>query len=371
MSRLFSDESSEYLVKSSVVGGTLPMTIAGWIYRDEATGTATMLSFDDNSGGSYYQVGLGNDHRAKARARNGTTTTTTTAQSTTTDSTLNKWSHLAGVFASTTSRTAHLNGGGKGANTTSNVISGVTHTRLGHLAGQATTYMSGKIAEVGIWSVALSDAEIASLAAGADPRTIQSAYLVELWSFASSSLTGKNGNVLTASGTSHDSAQPIVYGDAVSTLDELSQAATGGVEIAGTASQSLDEATQAAAGTIAIVGAAAQAVDELSQAATGAVGIAGTATQSLGVLEQSATGELLIIGDVISIVDGLAIRAISRVEIVGNIAQTLDETTQAAGDLIATPLIKLKLTRRYADYLIRDNALSAARSYKHLAARDY
>jgi hypothetical protein len=76
--------------------------------------------------------------------------------------------HGCVVFASASSRTAYLDGTAAATNT-SNVGTQNTADAVSIGAGWATTlggYYTGDIAEVGVWDVALSAAEVASLAKG-------------------------------------------------------------------------------------------------------------------------------------------------------------------------------------------------------------
>ena len=80
----------------------------------------------------------------------------------------NTWGHICGVFTSSTSRTGYANGGNATTTTTNR---GTQNTANSFLIGARylTTlggYMVGRIAEVGIWNVALTAAEVASLAKG-------------------------------------------------------------------------------------------------------------------------------------------------------------------------------------------------------------
>jgi hypothetical protein len=88
---------------------------------------------------------------------------------TTTSATAGTWNHAAGVYASTTSKTAYLNAVGNTDTATqgASIISApavlVGARRANGLLG---VYYTGLIAEVGIWDVALTPEEIASLAKG-------------------------------------------------------------------------------------------------------------------------------------------------------------------------------------------------------------
>jgi hypothetical protein len=81
---------------------------------------------------------------------------------------VNTWSHVCGVFTSSTSRTIYVGGISRATNTTD---IGSQNTMDEYLVGarRATTialHYTGRIADAAIWNVALTAAEIASLADG-------------------------------------------------------------------------------------------------------------------------------------------------------------------------------------------------------------
>lgn len=91
---------------------------------------------------------------------------------------MGSWNHAAAVFASASSRSAYLNGGGKVTKTTTATPTGMTNTWL---AKDRSSGYAGILAEAGIWNVALTDAEITALAQGALPRAIRPQSLVGYW----------------------------------------------------------------------------------------------------------------------------------------------------------------------------------------------
>ena len=128
-----------------------------------ATGTqAPMYLFTDSSG------------KANATSYDGTNSgAATTAASVS----ANTWVHIAGVWASLSSRSVYLNGANKVTNTTTvnSLTTGYT------FIGGDNVYpnpCNGLIAFAGIWNIALSDADIASLAAGAAPWKVHPEALV-------------------------------------------------------------------------------------------------------------------------------------------------------------------------------------------------
>ena len=94
--------------------------------------------------------------------------------------TADTWHHCAGIFASSTSRTVYLDGdaANKGTNTGSRTpTANFTKYRVG-LSMESGDDWNGRIAHVAVWDIALSEANIQALAAGANPLTIENANLV-------------------------------------------------------------------------------------------------------------------------------------------------------------------------------------------------
>jgi hypothetical protein len=147
---------------SSPLGGNVyPYTLACWFYQ---TTLATGLLLTMNpAAGNYAGIAIltGGNVRALFSAEGGQTDTSTTA-------TANTWNHACGVFSSANSRTAYLNAGGATTNTANVSASNFTEVLIGarRLSGTVGTFYTGLIAECGIWNVALTAAEIASLADG-------------------------------------------------------------------------------------------------------------------------------------------------------------------------------------------------------------
>lgn len=91
------------------------------------------------------------------------------------------WHHYCTKQASTTSRDMFRDGGNKGSNTTTQAAQAIERLTLGvglETTGLPGLFFSGRLAEAAIWSVALDDAEIASLAKGFTPTRIRPQSLV-------------------------------------------------------------------------------------------------------------------------------------------------------------------------------------------------
>jgi hypothetical protein len=182
MSRDFNG-TSEYLEYAGAVRTALPITLACWVYKDDNTTLDVALSVSNNGG--LNRVGLAFSNISTARVVSINTAGTSGNADTSTTFSANTWVHGAAVIASTTSRTAYLNAGGAVSSTTTINPSASTFntTNIGcfnNSSGRAQ-YFGGLIAEAGIWSVALTLAEIQSLAKGVSPLMIRPASLIAYW----------------------------------------------------------------------------------------------------------------------------------------------------------------------------------------------
>lgn len=115
------------------------------------------------------------------------------------------WQHTACVSASATSHAVFLNGGGKAVSASSVVFPTVSKMSIGSFDRLTNlSFCNGAIALPALWNAALTDAEIAALAAGAPPWLVRPDALVEYWSFdtfeARSAAGARRSLPLTAAG---------------------------------------------------------------------------------------------------------------------------------------------------------------------------
>lgn len=194
-----------------------PLTMAAWFYPTAAANGAIMGLFTSGSAFNRNSFRLAIDTSPAVIALSADSTATANATSTASAS-LNAWNHGAAVFASATSRAAYLNGGNKGTETTSRIPSGIDRTSIGVGDGSSAStpfQATGMIAYPAIWNIALSDADVAALAAGADPRLIHPEALVAFWPLVGvnspeNSLIS-NTSVQTIQGSLTQSAQPLMF----------------------------------------------------------------------------------------------------------------------------------------------------------------
>jgi hypothetical protein len=149
-----------------------PLTIAAWFKSDVNNARTVIVSIADTniSAGPFFAlVEDGTQAGDPICATKFSNTTGAGEAVSTTGFTVGTWHHGCAVFASTTSRTAYIDGGSANTNTNSRPADAqvVDKTAIGCL-GRATNaaFYNGQIAEVGIWNAALTAAEVASLADG-------------------------------------------------------------------------------------------------------------------------------------------------------------------------------------------------------------
>lgn len=170
--RQFTSASSMYLNSANFTGATdYPMTLAAWGYFDTTNAAQALVSV--SSGGTdRVIIGIGNDGRAvctsvAALALGGSTVPST-------------WHHIAGTFASSSSRVVWLDGTPRNTNTTAVTLSGIDRVTIGSRVSASVmgNFMNGRIAEAAVWNVVLTADELASLAAGFKPSRIRPQNLV-------------------------------------------------------------------------------------------------------------------------------------------------------------------------------------------------
>jgi hypothetical protein len=171
--------STQYLIGGSAPVSAVPLTMACW-FIGNSTLTGALMSLGTNGGTARYSlVAAGTAGGDPIQA--GTTNSGGTGANGTTSTgfTTGPWYHACGVFASTTSRSAYLNGAGKGTDTTS-ITASADRTLIGARinGGTVGAFYTGRVADAAIWNIDLTDAEVASLATGMSPLLIRPQSLV-------------------------------------------------------------------------------------------------------------------------------------------------------------------------------------------------
>ena len=233
MSYLFDDASSEFMRYGSAVVSAAPLTMACWFKGDDLTADSCALSITDkDTNVDYFGLFVRKtdtyankvEYGARSAAGGSPTAATTTAWS------ANTWHHVCGVEISTASRAVYIDGGSKGTETTDITPLNLDRTTVGVLDRLSPVlYASGRIDHVSIWNVALTDAEVAQLAAGASPLLIRPTGLVAYWMLVGGVLVDVIGGVtLTNNGAAVDpDHSPLWYPQASDTWHAAAGAAGG------------------------------------------------------------------------------------------------------------------------------------------------
>lgn len=159
--------TSDYIEATSAVVTAVPLTMACWVNPDNTSANHTPIAVSADTGLERWMLqlagGLAGDP-IRAFTQGGGSNDTANASA----FTANTWQHAAARFSANNNRRAYRNGVGGTANTASITPTGVNRTNIGCSWASAARagFHDGEIAEVGIWNVALDDAEIAALATG-------------------------------------------------------------------------------------------------------------------------------------------------------------------------------------------------------------
>lgn len=169
--------TTEYLYNDGSILTGYPFTLSAW-FNTTTNNVALVGIGDPTLGDTFHEIVLNQSAviRADSRAGGNIGQANITAAYTT-----GTWNHACCVFTSASSRAAYLNGGNKGTDSTTIGFVG-SRTAIGaNVDSSATGKYTGLVAQVAIWSVALDDAEVASLGRGFSPLLIRPASLVGYW----------------------------------------------------------------------------------------------------------------------------------------------------------------------------------------------
>jgi hypothetical protein len=206
--------TSNYITIASALVSTAPFTIACWFNSTSATFGQNMIAGNAASALNYFGLSLdgattGDPVGIYARGSGGTVDIVNT----TSGYSINTWQHACGVFESSTSRSVFLNGGSKNSSSASVIPLLVDKINIGVYRQSGSSgfdSMRGSLAEIGIWSAALTDDEVASLAKGFTPDQIRPQSLVAYLPLVRTNQDIK-GNSWTTAGTLTVADHPRVY----------------------------------------------------------------------------------------------------------------------------------------------------------------
>lgn len=199
--------SSQYAQYSGAVVTAVPLTMACWFNVNNVTGDHCLVSLGASGSEDYFGL-IANGSIAgdpiRAPVRQGASGA---FGETTTSFSAGVWSHACAVFATNANRTAYLNGGGAGSDTTSLTPASMALTGVGRLSRLTPAfYTDGRITDVRIYNRALSADEVLALyrqGLRGNPDTLRR-FAPRVWSFGGAAAAG-GGNrrrrvLLTARG---------------------------------------------------------------------------------------------------------------------------------------------------------------------------
>jgi hypothetical protein len=193
--------TSQYYTGAFIPVTAYPFTMSVWA-RPRNSLNRNILTLGSTTGTSRIALRYLNTYAASMLVDNAGSQTATT---TTATSAVNTWAHLSAVFASAANRSVYLDGGGKTTSTTSrpfNAAIDVTGVGVAIVSGsvnQAANITS--VAEAAIWSEALTDDEIATLATGIRPSLVRPDKLVFYVPGIRDVIDFSRGGALTPNGT--------------------------------------------------------------------------------------------------------------------------------------------------------------------------
>lgn len=177
MARTFNG-SSQYATNATTPVTAVPLTMACWFKTSDTTNEQVLLTIGD-TGGTADEFALVANGASSDTVQAQTRRTSTSTASSTSSYSADTWHHACAVFNSSTDRRAFIDGGSKGTEATAKVPTGLDAIRIGAVArSSASKFLTGSVAHAAIWSVTLTDAEVAALAAGLSPLRMRPGALV-------------------------------------------------------------------------------------------------------------------------------------------------------------------------------------------------
>jgi hypothetical protein len=199
--------TNQYLEVATAVANR-PCTMAAWGYLDTTTGIRDIVSVSSKTTTSVLRLNVNFGQYRIADQGNVNAVANGAIVS------AGSWNHYAGVFASGSSRTPYTNGVAGAENTTSVAAITPTVTSIGawfERTSNPIQFFDGQIAEVGIWNVALTAAEVASLAKGMTCDKVRPQSLVFYAPLVRDLIDAKGGRVITNNNGATVANHPRVY----------------------------------------------------------------------------------------------------------------------------------------------------------------
>lgn len=214
----FTRASSQYFSTTSTPVTGLPCTLACW-FTTESTGfNNVLISLQDSNSPSRIMLsnnGITNPKRASQAVMFDASDSFGYVGYNSSPYVTNAWYHAAGVFTSATDIGAFFNGsiGFLETQVASPIVaSGIDQILIGTSNRSVGRYLGGKLADVGIWNVALTAGEIASLAKGITCDKIRPQSLVFYAPLVRELIDTKGGLTITNNNGATVTEHPRIYG---------------------------------------------------------------------------------------------------------------------------------------------------------------
>lgn len=178
MARAFDDGSSQFIYCTPALTTSFPFTMACWFNTDDLTTAQALMSNNDQFNVDYIYMYLNPTPDYLAVSINGASSSQYIAVNS--SHTADSWYHACYVGAASNDHKVLLNAGNSGTSSTD--VGAITSFDASGIGAQVDSspsdYMSGMIAEAAWWNAALTDAEVAVLAAGYSPLLVRPQSLV-------------------------------------------------------------------------------------------------------------------------------------------------------------------------------------------------
>lgn len=343
MARRFVDGNTDSIELDPFPGSLdVPFTMAGWFNQD-TNKTHTILSVADKDvTDDYHRLAVRSTRRVEAGSFAGTfrfAETSTTCSD-------GVWNHAVGLFIADNNRKAYLNGGGEDQNTQSQDVLNIDRAIIGSTADSTPIrYWDGMLAELAIWDVELTLAEITILAAGYSPLFVRPASLVFYVPLIRSATLNRVGADLVDDGTAvddhprmyypgrshifHGGAAAAVTSTGTITLQAAALAGVGVMLPSGAGVLTLDAAVIAGVGVEKLPGTGVITLDASVIAGVGVMQPSGTGVIALLAPTLAGVGVLSIPGTGVVVLDGATLAGVGVMHPSATAALVLDAATMA------------------------------------------
>ena len=160
----FAKASVQYLYISSAIVSVKPLSMICRFYPVDVLTNYALMSINNSTSSNYYYGLFALGGVAGDPVQAGERGTTAVGALTTTSFTATSWHIACGVYITNTSRSAYLDAGGVGTNTTTSNPTGLNLTKIGAYLSENSLPFDGKIAACAFYNINITD-YIASLTA--------------------------------------------------------------------------------------------------------------------------------------------------------------------------------------------------------------